>query len=78
MESTFIGLCLIGILCCKAAPVYVAYVCLYLPDDPGQWLTNITNDSGHCEFIVNGSAAGAKITATKHNFVPGQKTVSGP
>lgn len=59
-------------------PVYIAYVCLYIPGEPGQWLTNITNQSGHCEFIVNGSAVGAKITATKHNFVPGQVTVSGP
>jgi hypothetical protein len=46
--------------------------------DPGQWLTNITNLSGRCDFVVTGSAVGAKITATKHNFVPGQKTVTGP
>jgi hypothetical protein len=58
-------------------PVYVAYVCLYIPGDPGQWLTNITNDSGHCDFVINGSAVGAKITATKHNFVPGWATISG-
>lgn len=45
--------------------------------DPGRWLTNITNLSGHCDFVVDGSAVGAKITATKHNFVPGQKTVTG-
>jgi hypothetical protein len=37
----------------------------------------IMNLSGHCEFIVNGSAVGAKITATKHNFVPGWATISG-
>ena len=57
--------------------VYISYVCLYIPGDPGQWLTNITNLSGHCDFVVDGSAVGAKITATKHNFVPGQKTVTG-
>lgn len=59
-------------------PVYIAYVCLYIPDDPGQWLINITNDERHCDFVVTVSALGAKITATKHNFVPGQKTVTGP
>jgi hypothetical protein len=27
--------------------------------------------------FLEGSAVGAKITATKHNFVPGQRTVTG-
>jgi hypothetical protein len=37
----------------------------------------VTKLGCHCDFVVNGSAVGAKITATKHNFVPGQATISG-
>jgi hypothetical protein len=56
-------------------PVYLAHVCLYKPPVNGVggfYLLNITNYYGICEFVVDGSADDASVTATKHNYLPGQ------
>ena len=60
----------------SGTPAYVAKVCLYKPN--GFYLTNITNNQGHCEFVVDGYATGGKVTASKHNCVPASATVPAP
>jgi hypothetical protein len=60
----------------SGSPAYVAKVCLYKPN--GFYLTNITNNQGHCEFVVDGYATGGKVTAAKHNCVPALATVPAP
>jgi len=59
----------------NGSPVHLARVCLYKAPTSGVggfYLLNITNTSGICEFVVTGSADGASVTATKHNYLPGQ------
>jgi len=50
-----------------ADPVYLANVCLHAPGE--NYLLNLSNEAGRCDFIVPDETSG-KITATKHNWVP--------